>query len=69
MPLDLARTRQGRRAWVVTMQLLMGLTLLPLALLDWQSGRFDYPAAFLVIALLSLLALPLLSRLRRSGVP
>jgi len=33
------------------------------------AGRLDYPVAFVAIAVLSLLALPLLARLRRSGVP
>lgn len=33
------------------------------------AGRFDYPLAFLAIAALSLLALPLLARLRQSGHP
>jgi MFS transporter, PAT family, beta-lactamase induction signal transducer AmpG len=30
--------RWGRRGWVVSTQLLMGLSLLPLAVLDWQSS-------------------------------
>src|SRR5690606_27910308 len=30
--------RWGRRGWVVAAQLLMGLSLLPLALLDWQDS-------------------------------
>jgi MFS family permease len=30
--------RWGRRSWVVSTQLLMGLSLLPLAILDWQSS-------------------------------
>lgn len=30
--------RWGRRGWVVSTQVLMGLSLLPLAVLDWQSS-------------------------------
>lgn len=33
------------------------------------AGRLDYPVAFLTIGALSLLALPLLTRLRRTGIP
>lgn len=36
---DVLRNRHwGRRSWIVSTQLLMGLSLLPLALMDWQSS-------------------------------